>query len=766
MRKIINCFVVLFMILANFGSISGARASLNIDYEAEWVGQSEYQTLVQGQEADVWVEFRNIGQETWYKNGNNPIHLGTTNKIDRKSVFYESTSWITDNRIEMSSEKVRPGEIGRFEFKIKAPYTNGVYNEYFRPVAENVSWMQDQGVYWQFRVIGSQGYEEMCVSKDSKVQDTSQNECVRPESWMYDARWVAQSDYLTLRPGQTGELWVEFENKGTATWYQTGDFAIHLGTANPLDRESIFAQSDWLSSNRVVMTPVRVAPGQKGRFTFKIKAPQKTGEYHEYFRPVAENVTWLRDEGVYWTIKVTGDPVSDNNQNDSDNNNSDDNSDNNNNNNSNNDDPIQNIPYAVKILSQSDDPYFDSENMGPVELQVKIKNLGQKTWNKSGTDSVQLGTSQPYDRNSGFMTSSWLSTNRIAMDQDMVKSGETASFTFKVQPGKMVDQGTHQEHFMLVVNNNQWLTESEIFWDMVLGQPRYMTVGSQGSYMVREGKDGAVILNLNAADAVKVKYAGGKYQLTYGNNTKYFNTYPRFESKEKGGVMKLISYQDVKSWDNSLSDNLFRDTLEIRYSSAKNRLWAINELSLEDYVAGVAETSDSSPYEFIKALIIAERTYAYYHVQNGGRHPEDFSDVFNSVNGNGDDQVYRGYGFEKRNPDVARAVLDTKGMVVKYNGEVVVTPYFSHSDGHTRSFEEVWGSKKYPYCVSVPDPYNEGMELFGHGVGMSALGAMRFAEKENKTYDWILKYYYKGIEIGKVDTSATRIRVGIYSISL
>ena len=292
-----------------------------------------------------------------------------------------------------------------------------------------------------------------------------------------------------------------------------------------------------------------------------------------------------------------------------------------------------------------------------------------------------------------------------------------------------------------------------------------MEITADGNFRLIEGVSGKKLVDLTAGEKVKVAYVAGKYLVKTGSQSWTLDNYVRGEAVGSS-IMQISSYDDKKAWDGSVNDNIFRDTIEIRYSPTNKKLWAINELPFEDYLAGVAETSDSSPYEYMKALMIAERSYSLYHLSRGGRHPQDFSDVFNSVNGNGDDQVYRGYGFEKRNPEVAKAVKETKGMVVKYNNKVAVTPYFSHSDGHTRSFEEVWGSKDYPYCKSVADPYNEGMELYGHGVGMSALGAFRFAEKENKTYDWILKYYYTGIEISTEDTSNKRIRVGIYSLDI
>lgn len=752
MKKLLIGFLSVLTIFSQ-GWFSPIKAAP--EYDSQWVGQSPHITLVAGQEQEVWVEFKNDGLGMWYKNGLNPVHLGTVGPQDRVSQFYDQNSWLRNNRIEMSQEKVGPGDIARFVFTIKAPMTAGVYREYFRPVAEDKTWMRDQGVYWEWRVIAGNGFEEMCVSKDSGTQSVSDSGCSLPEPWMYDSRWSTQSPYVKMYPGQKAEAWVEFVNDGQASWNKSGDFAVHLGTANPLDRKSLFSNTSWLSNNRIVMEQDKVDPGQKARFTFQLTAPSQKGVYQEYFRPVIENVTWLKDEGVFWTIEVV-----EQNQIDQ----SEDNVNNNDITNDNTDDSDL-VPkdYAAKLVKKTGEVYFSTDDNNEIELTVSYKNIGQKTWNRDGQDMVQLGTILPNDRNCGFYTNDWLNTHRIAMKQTKVAPGETADFTFRVAKNK-VEAGTHKENFGLVFNDSNWLAGTEVFWEMVVGKSTgWVEVTADGSFDVVEGSSGKILATLSSGQIARIKYLGGKYQVKYGDEDLMASDYIRLEGG-KDRVMTVLSYADRKSWDSSINDNQFRDTIEVRYSPTSQALWVINELSMEGYVAGVAETSDSSPMEFIKALAIAERTYAVSLVNNGGKHPQDFVDVYNSVNGNGDDQVYRGYSFEMRNKDVQAGVKATKGMVVKYKGKVAITPYYSHADGRTRSWEEVWGSKNYPYCVSVPDPYTEGMSLYGHGVGMSALGAMKFAEKENKTYDWILKYYYTGIDISQYDTDSMRVRVGINKI--
>ena len=127
-------------------------------------------------------------------------------------------------------------------------------------------------------------------------------------------------------------------------------------------------------------------------------------------------------------------------------------------------------------------------------------------------------------------------------------------------------------------------------------------------------------------------------------------------------------------------------------------------------------------------------------------HPTKHAGEYYILGTTDSDQVYRGFGFESRADQVTTAVEATEGMVVTYHDEVVVTPYFSHSDGRTRSWNEVWSGTGYDWLVSVPDPCCAAMSLLGHGVGMSAEGA-RYFVKLGQTFDQVLQYYYTGIKI-------------------
>jgi peptidoglycan hydrolase-like amidase len=93
------------------------------------------------------------------------------------------------------------------------------------------------------------------------------------------------------------------------------------------------------------------------------------------------------------------------------------------------------------------------------------------------------------------------------------------------------------------------------------------------------------------------------------------------------------------------------------------------------------------------------------------------------------------------------AVKATRGSFITYDNAVVITPYFGHSNGKTKSWQQVWGGAPKPWLVSVKAGYDKGRKQFGHGVGMSQRDAAIRADKEKLDWQSLVKYYYKGVEI-------------------
>lgn len=267
--------------------------------------------------------------------------------------------------------------------------------------------------------------------------------------------------------------------------------------------------------------------------------------------------------------------------------------------------------------------------------------------------------------------------------------------------------------------------------------PQEVRITSLGGFLVRLSDE--TKKQFSPEDVVKVSMSGGKYVVS-GPEFRDVSEGPVKFSPVSGAILEVQNYTDRGA--SGTNYNRFRGHMIVRQSSDKSGLWAINELSTEDYLRGIAETTDNAPEAFMKALAIAARTYVLHHRQNGGRQPGNGFDITNTAN----DQLYRGYNYEQRVPGFVARVTATAGHVLSYSGKLIAAVYFSGSDGRTRSGNEVWRSSKFPYLQGKDDPYG-GSRLRGHGAGMSGDGAVGFARKDGWDYKKILTYYYTGIRI-------------------
>ncbi|MBI4713774.1 hypothetical protein HY771_01125 [Candidatus Uhrbacteria bacterium] len=260
------------------------------------------------------------------------------------------------------------------------------------------------------------------------------------------------------------------------------------------------------------------------------------------------------------------------------------------------------------------------------------------------------------------------------------------------------------------------------------------------------GGNGALFGELASNQMVRAFYKNQRYYFNRGKGIEQTNEYLRFVPKNSDGVCTVQNFDRRRTRKAGFADNQFRDVLELRYNSAKDRTWLINELPIDEYLYGLAETSNTSHQEYKKALVTVARTYALYHWERATKHASEFF----HLNSTADDQVYNGYEYETRNPLIRQAVEDTGGITVNYNNATALTPYFSRSDGRTRDWSEVWGGQvEWLKSVQTPCDKRKGRRLWGHGVGMSATEALCMAEESGKNWEEILNYFYKGVALIK-----------------
>jgi stage II sporulation protein D len=172
---------------------------------------------------------------------------------------------------------------------------------------------------------------------------------------------------------------------------------------------------------------------------------------------------------------------------------------------------------------------------------------------------------------------------------------------------------------------------------------------------------------------------------------------------EAGGTpretgLRLVSARPGTGGIVSIGGKPYRGTAVIR-SGGPGRLTAINQVDMETYLLGVVPREIGNVGEDLletaKAQAVAARTYAVRYM---GRREALGFDVFATVQ----DQVYG--GVEAEHGPVSRAVRETSGEILTFEGEPIQAFYSSTCAGHTASIHEVWPVEpRLPYLTSISD---------------------------------------------------------------
>ena len=247
----------------------------------------------------------------------------------------------------------------------------------------------------------------------------------------YGAAFASQSfplasTALTMVEGQNIPSYIELKNTGTKTW----DSSTKIGTTQPRDRASVFADSTWLAPNRPAAVSGTVAPGGTFKFKFDLHAPDKAGTYYEYFGVVQEGVAWFSDPGQ-------GGP-SDND-----------------------------LEVQVKVVEPEYRGTFKDQSfpLAPTALTVhegdvvdgfiELTNSGAQSW-KAGTTKL---APTPRDKASPFADKSWLSPTRVSAVAADVALGAVGHFPVKLDASKV---GDFEITFGLVEESVTWFADATL----------------------------------------------------------------------------------------------------------------------------------------------------------------------------------------------------------------------------------------------------------------------------------------------------------------
>ncbi len=131
----------------------------------------------------------------------------------------------------------------------------------------------------------------------------------------------------------------------------------------------------------------------------------------------------------------------------------------------------------------------------------------------------------------------------------------------------------------------------------------------------------------------------------------------------------------------------------------------INQLDLEDYVAGVAEAEAGglkASSGFYEVQSIIARTYALNNIM---KHYKEGYNLCDDVHC----QVYRGRSV---NDSIIKGVANSKGLViVDKNDHMISAAFHSNSGGHTIDSEDIWAIST-NYLKGKPDSFSVDMPNF------------------------------------------------------
>ena len=519
---------------------------------------------------------------------------------------------------------------------------------------------------------------------------------------------LSGSGELIISPGEVKEVSVSFQNTSDVSWYNDGPGYVSLYTYEPKYRHSIFDPGTWLGPTQVkrIIEP-NVASGGVASIKFELHAPRDEGVYTETFKLASEDRAWIEGGEITFTIRVENKELSVESE-------------------------LGESGYSgeISLMSAND---VKAKAGASILFTVGIKNTGTQIWTNYSVHEPDVAIASTSEDD--FSHPSW-EGSQLAYAAQSVAPGGVAyiSFAFKAPAAG----GSHTASFIFAANDSD-IVQIDIPVEVtgrsasVISAPEVETPDLEEEPILRVG---ILVVDEETNNEVVITSSESDFELrdTEGN---------LFGELEAGQIVTAYYQDGYYYFNGGRAYNLYRNVLELRYNDYKDRTWLINELSIEMYLRGLAETSNVSPEEYQKALVTAARTYAYYHYTRGTKRGQEFMHVVAYA----DDQVYRGYDHEIISPRIGEAVAATTGMVVTYEGDLAITPYFSRSDGRTRAWSEVWGGSV-PWAQSVLVPWETGGTLWGHGVGMSALGALKMAG-EGYLYEEILKYFYTGIELTK-----------------
>jgi len=152
------------------------------------------------------------------------------------------------------------------------------------------------------------------------------------------------------------------------------------------------------------------------------------------------------------------------------------------------------------------------------------------------------------------------------------------------------------------------------------------------------------------------------------------------------------------------------------YRSEKEQ---VEKIPLEEYVAGVLSSEMPAEFELeaLKAQALAARTYIVKQLLEPSEIslPEGAAVTDTTLH-----QVYNsreelmdqwGNDFDWKYAKIVKAVEETRGRILTFDGQTITAAFFSTSNGYTENAEDYWQNES-PYLKSVSSPWDKASPKF------------------------------------------------------
>ena len=189
----------------------------------------------------------------------------------------------------------------------------------------------------------------------------------------------------------------------------------------------------------------------------------------------------------------------------------------------------------------------------------------------------------------------------------------------------------------------------------------------------------------------------------------------------------------------------------------------VEEINLDEYLYGVvsAEMPASFEEEALKAQAVVARTYTIYKiVNNDGKH--DKADICDN-SACCQAWISKADRLEKWDEDnrddywnkIVKAVNDTQGKIITYDGKPINAFFHSNSGGKTEAPINVWGGSGYPYLQSVS---TSGEDAYSQYSSEASFTKKEFEEKIKEVHS-DFKIDYKDKDCIKIEEHTDGDRV-------